>query len=496
MNIELMTCERRDRGKTPWTLSVARILPERRPRFCVQLLHGFSERKERWFSLMQFIAACGGVVLAHDLRGHGASAPSGAVKHPEDGVADLGYDYGTLMDDIDEVYSAFGDPWGEKIPDPAGERLLPRFLFGHSMGALMAAAYAARRSRSIDGLILSGLPHKESMVSAALFGLGFRSLFTGDAACPKGLNRKAFDRYNGYFIPEPGSDGQFLWLANDPAVREAFAADPLCNRPHPLGDYRNLLRLVRDVWKPSFWDKPSDIPVLLMAGEKDPIAGGDDWMIYAGKFLSDMGFASVDERMYRNLRHEIFMDEGRQSPFADMARFCLTNLPGKRAASEAQRTEPAPTPRSEPEPEPAASPEPESESEVSFEPEAEFAIDPGPESAPDPEPTSESEALFDEILSSAPDTLDASFDASDSSFEDWDSILGTEFSEELPEKTANEPPTEQDAPDADEEIELILGPDPDRETGAKETKTSGGSDFDDELLFLGEDDDGEKDGRQ
>jgi hypothetical protein len=364
------------------------------------------------------------------------------------------------------------------------------------MGALMAAAYAARRSRSIDGLILSGLPHKESMVSAALFGLGFRSLFTGDAACPKGLNRKAFDRYNGYFIPEPGSDGQFLWLANDPAVREAFAADPLCNRPHPLGDYRNLLRLVRDVWKPSFWDKPSDIPVLLMAGEKDPIAGGDDWMIYAGKFLSDMGFASVDERMYRNLRHEIFMDEGRQSPFADMARFCLTNLPGKRAASEAQRTEPAPTPRSEPEPEPAASPEPESESEVSFEPEAEFAIDPGPESAPDPEPTSESEALFDEILSSAPDTLDASFDASDSSFEDWDSILGTEFSEELPEKTANEPPTEQDAPDADEEIELILGPDPDRETGAKETKTSGGSDFDDELLFLGEDDDGEKDGRQ
>ena len=489
MNIECMTYERRERGRNPWLLSVARILPERRPRFCVQLLHGFSERKERWFPLMQFIAACGGVVLIHDLRGHGATAPAGKLKRPEDGVADLGYDYRILMDDIDGVYSAFGDPWGEEIADPSGERLLPRFLFGHSMGALMAAAYAARRSRSIDGLILSGLPHKESMVSAALFGLGLRSLFTGDAACPKGLNRRAFDRYNGYFDPEPGSDGQFLWLANDPAVREAFAADPLCSRPHPLGDYRNLLRLVRDVWRPSFWDVPSDIPVLLLAGEKDPIAGGDDWMIYAGKFLSDMGFSSVDERMYRNLRHEIFMDEGRQTPFADTARFCLTNLPGKRAASEALRTEPArpPVPEPTPEPEPEPEPEPVTPTAPEFEPEAESDADPGP--LPESGPLSE----FEEILAAG---TDVSFDESDGSFEDWDSILGAEFSEEIPETAEDEPAKEPDAADPEEEIELILGPDPKKEAESKDTHDAGGSEFGDELLFLDEDDGGDKDGKR
>ena len=89
--------------------------------------------------------------------------------------------------------------------------------------------------------------------------------------------------------------------------------------------------MVRDVWKPSTWDKPADIPVLLMAGEYDPIAGGDEAMVRAGQFLSDMGFSSIDERMYRGLRHEIFMDGGRQTPFADLARFCLTHLPNKNA---------------------------------------------------------------------------------------------------------------------------------------------------------------------
>jgi alpha-beta hydrolase superfamily lysophospholipase len=334
MKIEEMTYERHDRGERPWVLSAARILPDRRPRFCVQLLHGFSERKERWYPLMRFIAMCGGVALIHDLRGHGETEPAEKekIKNPEDALASLGYDYEILRGDIDGIYSAYGDPWGEEIADPEGERLIPRFLFGHSMGALMAAVYAARNSACIDGLILSGLPHREKFASAGLAGLGMMSVFGGDACCPRGLNRRAFRRFNRYFKPEPESDGTFLWLTNDPAVRREFAADPICNRPHPIADYKNLLRLVRDVWKPAMWDRPKDpesVPVFLMAGENDPVAGGDEAVIYAEKFLKDMGFSSVDARMYRGMRHEIFTDEGREAAFGDLCRFALTHLPAR-----------------------------------------------------------------------------------------------------------------------------------------------------------------------
>ena len=338
MKTEILTCERIEKGERPWTLSAARILPDRRPRFCVQILYDFSDRKERWFSLMQFIAACGGVALIHDLRGRGASAPTEEPKNPEDAVPSLGYDCETLFDDIDEIYARFGDPFGEPIPDPAENRLLPRFLFGHGLGALMAARYASRRSIAVDGLILSGLPHREASASVRLFGLGFLGLFAGDSYVPNGVNRRYLTRFDGEFVPEETSDGRFLWMTNDPAVREAFAADPLCCRPYPLADFKDLLRLTRDVWRPSTWDRVHDVPVLLMAGQNDPVSGGDDGMIRAGKFLSDMGFSQVDEKMYRGMRHDIFMDEGREAPFADLCRFALTHLPGKTAV---QKQDPA-----------------------------------------------------------------------------------------------------------------------------------------------------------
>ena len=341
MKTETIVVQRREKKEVPWDLSCARILPDRRPRFVVQILHGFSGRKEYWYPFMEFAALCGGVAVIHDLRGHGMSTPAADVG-PEEAVASFGYDYETLLDDIDAVYEACGDPFaplpaeGEGFggTDPDKERLIPRFLLGQGMGALMAAQYAARRGtgrrRGLDGLILSGLPRREKFASLRLAALGVRSLFTGDSACPKGVNRRAFRRYDRKFAPEPGWEGGLLWLTEDPSVRAAIADDPLCNKPHPLGDYRNLCRLRRDVYRPSDWGRPADIPVLLMAGEHDPVAGGDAQILWAERFLRDMGFRRVEARMYRNMRHEIFLDEGKQAPFSDAVRFTLTYLPGKR----------------------------------------------------------------------------------------------------------------------------------------------------------------------
>ena len=362
MQPEFFTYERYVRGDAPWELSVARVMPEGEPRFCVQFIHGFSERKERWIPFMRVIAACGGIALIHALRGHGATRCAAENPKPGDELARFGYDREILFDDIDHVYEAYGIPafFSEPAADeqgapadgqeqdvtpdapadgqerdepreqtaavPAG---IPRFLLGHSMGALIAGLYAAHDDRraQIDGLILTGLPRRERMVSLGLAGLGFLGFFAGDGAKPKLLNRSAFTRYNRGFEPEPESDG-YLWMTNDPEVRRAFASDPLCRRDHPVIDYRNLLRLVRDFYRPASWDKPpKDFPVLLMAGERDPIAGGDEHMLDARQFLHDMGFEAAEARMYRGGRHEIFFDTEKEAPYTDAVRFVLANLP-------------------------------------------------------------------------------------------------------------------------------------------------------------------------
>ena len=310
-----------------WVLSAARVMPANPPRFGVQILHGFSEKKERWFPFMQFIAACGGAAVIHDLRGHGATAPAQTGAKSADPLADFGYAYETLFDDLDAV-------WQAGIPETPDESPLPRFLFGHSMGSLIAGLYTAAHPSEVAGMILTGLPHRERLVSPALAWFSLESVFTGDGACLPLLNRMAFNRYNKGFEPEPASDGRFLWTANDLAVRYEFAADPVCNRPHPLRDYRNLLRLVRDFWRPSSWEKPGPIPVLVMAGEDDPVAGGAKRTGDAVKFLADMGFAP-SSKVYPGGRHEIFMDTDREAAFTDAMRFVLTRTP-KRPAPPVQ----------------------------------------------------------------------------------------------------------------------------------------------------------------
>lgn len=330
---EIYTIERREKREPAWILSAARLMPEMTPRFGVQILHGFSEKKERWFPFMQFIAACGGVAIIHDLRGHGATAPADPEGKDADPLADFGYAYETLFDDLDAV-------WRESVPEPADGIPLPRFLFGHSMGALIAGLYTAARPAAVSGLILSGLPHRERLVSPVLGWFAVESVFTGDGACLPLLNKTAFERYNKGFVREPASDGRFLWMTNDLAVRYEFAADPVCNRAHPLRDYRNILRLVRDFWRPSSWEKPGNIPVLVMAGESDPIAGGPKRADDAVRFLGDMGF-TASAKVYPDMRHEIFMDTERETPYTDAMRFVLTRVP-KRPVRPAP--EPAQTP--------------------------------------------------------------------------------------------------------------------------------------------------------
>ena len=85
--------------------------------------------------------------------------------------------------------------------------------------------------------------------------------------------------------------------------------------------------MTRDFYRPASWDKPpKDFPVLLMAGENDPVAGGDEGALYAKRFLADMGFSAAEARMYVGGRHDIFADADREAPFTDAVRFILPHV--------------------------------------------------------------------------------------------------------------------------------------------------------------------------
>lgn len=101
-------------------------------------LHGFPESRFSWRHQLEPLAELGWHAVAPDLRGYGDSdRPNGSdayrIRH--------------LVEDAAALFDALG----------ARRRL----LIGHDWGAAIAWAFAIRRARPLDGLVIMNVPHPD-----------------------------------------------------------------------------------------------------------------------------------------------------------------------------------------------------------------------------------------------------------------------------------------------------------------------------------------------
>ncbi len=110
-------------------------VPESAPQVVVALLHGYADYGARYAHVMDAWAARGIATVAIDMRGHGhAEGPRGSCLH-----------FAEYMDDVTELVALVG----ERVPD------VPRVLFGHSFGGLVAATTAIADPARWRGVALS-----------------------------------------------------------------------------------------------------------------------------------------------------------------------------------------------------------------------------------------------------------------------------------------------------------------------------------------------------
>lgn len=111
--------------------------PARR-RAVLLLVHGFGEHSGRYGHLARALTSRGFQLFAFDLRGHGRSAgPRGHVTAWSEYLGDL-------------------DAFLRLVRAEQGRQ--PLFLYGHSMGAIVALDYARRRPEALRGVVASGTP--------------------------------------------------------------------------------------------------------------------------------------------------------------------------------------------------------------------------------------------------------------------------------------------------------------------------------------------------
>ena len=237
---------------------VVHVWEDASPRRIVLLAHGYGEHSGRYGHVADALVDRGAAVWSPDHLGHGLSGGDRAV-----------------IVDFDE---AVGDLHHAASMARGAHPSLPVVLIGHSMGGLIATRYAQLHREDLVGLVLSGPLIGRHEFAEVLLGL------------PE-LPEIALD---------PGT------LSRDPAVGEAYAADPLVHH----GPFkRPMLAAMRAAFAAvDAGPGLGDLPTLYVHGSEDTLVP-----IEATRpAIEHLRGSNFTERVYEGAKHEVFNEINRQ----------------------------------------------------------------------------------------------------------------------------------------------------------------------------------------
>ncbi len=260
----------------------ATVLPGRvwcaeRPRAVIGVVHGLGEHSGRYAAFASDLVKARCTVVSLDLPGHGeAPGPRGDIAS-----------WTAVRDQV--IPAMFTAPRG--LPDQPGD--LPRILFGHSMGGVLALDYALAHPRDILALVLSAPALRTPMPPWWQLALAnVANVATPSSGFPNGLDPNGVSR--------------------DPEVVKAYKDDP---RVHDRISPRLFFafnearqRCLRDA-------RGLQVPTLILQGMGDRLIEPKGALEFAGAAPHGMmRFVTL-----KDVYHEIFNDLGREEVIKDLA---------------------------------------------------------------------------------------------------------------------------------------------------------------------------------
>jgi alpha-beta hydrolase superfamily lysophospholipase len=294
-------------------LFVRKWLPGGSPKAILLVAHGMAEHSGRYERLAAAMAGAGWAVYVPDLRGHGRTASEGGLGRlsERDGL-------NRIRDDLREIAQA------AQAENP-GARL---FLFGHSLGSLIAELYIAAYGQELAACVLSGVLAPPTLFLQAAGGLLARlgAAFAGPDAPARRLHRLSFEANNKDFQPVRTS---FDWLSRDTAEVDKYVADPLCGFVCSFGHYRSLLSGFASLYRigSSFAGLPKALPIFIIAGAEDPLGGSMGFVTLLADRFRAGGLQDVQTRLYPGARHELLNETNREEVLADIMLWLESKLP-------------------------------------------------------------------------------------------------------------------------------------------------------------------------
>ena len=239
-----------------------RWTPPDTPRGVIVVLHGVGEHGGRYEAVAEQFNKAGYVVTAMDFRGHGLSSGRRGDARLEPTLGDI-----------------------DRLLEQETSRLKAEgvFLYGHSLGGLVAFLYGLDRQPKIDGVVVTGPPFRTvvrdeqplKVLAARTIGRLLPSL-----AVPSGLPTERLNR--------------------DPAVRAAYEADPLVHDRATAGFALDSIRAMDRVLAEA---KRFPLPLLIAHGGADTINLLSGSEAVADRVVGDCTL-KVYDGVYHAVEHE------------------------------------------------------------------------------------------------------------------------------------------------------------------------------------------------
>lgn len=302
MNFEIKTLEVKSTDNIH-TLKGKIYIPNGEIKCLFGLAHGMTEYIDRYDHLFSFLAENGVLAFGYDHLGHGKTAENddelGFIAHTD------GWKY--LVNDV----AAFTRAVKKIYPD------IPTILMGHSMGSFIARLVAERYPQEYDKFIFCGTSGPNPASKAGLLLVNIIRAVKGEKHKSNLIQNVAFGSYNKGF----DGDTPYEWLTTDREIISKYAADKYCTfrfTVSAMGDLMNLLsNCNRTAW---FEALDSNKPILLIAGDKDPVGNyGKGVQAVYEKLIKNGKKAEI--KLYENCRHEIHNDICKDEMFRDILEF-------------------------------------------------------------------------------------------------------------------------------------------------------------------------------
>lgn len=274
-----------------------------RPGAVLQLAHGMTEHIGTYEDFATYLAQRGIAVIGNDHRGHG---------HTGEKADSMGYfaehdGFDRVTDDLRAVNEWAGRRW------PTARR----FLMGHSMGSMLARRYIQRHGATVDGVIVMSTAGDPGVLGTIGRWLARLEMWLRGPRHPSMfLSTLIFGGYNKR-VPNPNTP--FDWLCRDPAVLDAYIADPWCGFVPSAGFYYDLLTGLRFIHDDAHIARiPKDLPMLFVSGDADPVGGYGTGVERDVAQYKRHGLRHIESIMYEDARHGLLHELNKDEVYRDI----------------------------------------------------------------------------------------------------------------------------------------------------------------------------------